>query len=176
MCSDLIFVLARSFKEVTFRASGQPSERDVSAAARNYKIRGYSQHVHRRIKKLVPRRNIAASYKTEKIQAGLEDIFTNYKDKLMENVDLPLQIRGVKIGADGEFDEDDESISTETDSLLIKDFKEASDALVELEASEKSPIVELDAEKPLVELPGDTKIAGDVKKLDLSEKLPELPG
>ena len=40
MACDLIFVLARSFKEVTFRANGQPNERDVSAAARNYKIRG----------------------------------------------------------------------------------------------------------------------------------------
>ena len=38
---DLIFVLARSFKEVTFRAGGQPNEKDVSSAARIYKLRGY---------------------------------------------------------------------------------------------------------------------------------------
>jgi hypothetical protein len=37
---DLMFVLARSFKEVTFREGGQPNEKDVAAAARIYKIRG----------------------------------------------------------------------------------------------------------------------------------------
>ena len=44
MACDLTFVLARSFKEVTFRATGQPNERDVSAAARNYSLRGYAQN------------------------------------------------------------------------------------------------------------------------------------
>jgi hypothetical protein len=39
---DLTFVLARSFKEVTFRNGGQPNERDVSAAARIYRLRGYA--------------------------------------------------------------------------------------------------------------------------------------
>jgi membrane-bound acyltransferase YfiQ involved in biofilm formation len=43
MACDLTLVLARSFKEVTFRASGQPNEKDVSSAARNYRVRGYSQ-------------------------------------------------------------------------------------------------------------------------------------
>jgi len=37
---DLILVLARSFKEVTFRASGQPNAKDVNSAARIYKLRG----------------------------------------------------------------------------------------------------------------------------------------
>ena len=83
MATDLMFVLARSFKEVTFRASGQPNERDVSAAARNYAVRGYSQHVHRDIKKLVPRRNTLASYKSNAVQEGLETIFERYKDRLM---------------------------------------------------------------------------------------------
>ena len=42
MACDLTFVLARSFKEVTFRATGQPNEKDVAAAARVYKLRGYA--------------------------------------------------------------------------------------------------------------------------------------
>lgn len=50
MACDLTFVLARSFKEVTFRANGQPTERDVEQAARNYRIRGYAHHVHLAIK------------------------------------------------------------------------------------------------------------------------------
>lgn len=91
----------------------------------------------------------------------------------MEDVDLPLHIKGMKIGDD--LDDDDEDLSTEADSVLIKDYKEASEALAELEANPKSPVVELDATKPLVELPGDTKVS-DVKRPDLTEKLPELPG
>lgn len=82
MSCDLTFVLARSFKEVTFRQGGQPAERDVLAAARNYRLRGYSQHVHNDIKKLVPRRNMAASYKADEIAKEIDAIILRYKDKL----------------------------------------------------------------------------------------------
>ncbi|KAK3063772.1 hypothetical protein LTR53_018773, partial [Teratosphaeriaceae sp. CCFEE 6253] len=75
MACDLIFVLARSFKEVTFRASGQPNEKDVGAAARNYRVRGYSQHVHREIKKLVPRHSVYAAMRVETVRQGVETIF-----------------------------------------------------------------------------------------------------
>ncbi|KXT04957.1 hypothetical protein AC578_10334 [Pseudocercospora eumusae] len=57
MSADLILVLTRAFKEVTFRNSGQPQERDVQAAARIYRVRGYSTHIHKHIKTLIPRRN-----------------------------------------------------------------------------------------------------------------------
>lgn len=77
-----MLVLARSFKEVTFRQGGQPTERDVSAAARNYRLRGYSQHVHADLKKLVPRRNMKASFKAEAIGKEMEAIIVRYKDKL----------------------------------------------------------------------------------------------
>lgn len=83
MSADLTLVLARSFKEVTFRQGGQPTERDVAAAARNYRLRGYSQHVHTDIKKLVPRRNMAASYKADIIGKEMEALVNvRYKDKL----------------------------------------------------------------------------------------------
>ena len=139
MAMDLIFVLARSFKEVTFRTSGQPNERDVNAAARNYAVRGYAQHVHRDVKKLIPRLNNIKSFKADKVQQGLEAMIEKYKDNLMENVDLPLKIQGVQIG-----DEAEDDASTEADSVLYTDFKKAEEALVELEATQ-TPVAELDA-------------------------------
>lgn len=152
MAMDLTFVLARSFKEVTFRANGQPNERDVSAAARNYAIRGYAQHVHRDIKRLIPRRNVGASYKVETVRQCLEDMVTKYKDRLMEDVDLPVKMSGVHIRGDVE----DDDLTTEADSELIVDLKEGHAAYAELDAS--TPIAELDssAQVPMAELPAET--------------------
>ena len=167
MACDLIFVLARSFKEVTFRANGQPNEKDVSAAARNYKLRGYAKHVHSHIELLVPRRNLAASYKVEVIRQSVEDLFAKYKDKLMEDVDLPTEVVNMKIG-ENPFDDDNESTATE--STLFADLKEASAVYAELEG--KSPVVELDAEKPLVELPAEREKS--VVELPADSKISEL--
>lgn len=167
MACDLIFVLARSFKEVTFRANGQPNEKDVSAAARNYKLRGYAKHVHRHIELLVPRRNLAASYKVEVIRQSVEDLFAKYKDKLMEDVDLPLEVRDMKIG-ENPFDDDNES--TETESTLFADLKEASAAYAELEAN--TPVAELDASKSMVELPAENE--RPISELSAESKVSEL--
>ena len=151
---DLTFVLARSFKEVTFRENGQPNSRDVSAAARNYAVRGYAQHVHRDVKRVIPRRDVRASYKIEVIQQALEDMITKYKDKLMEDVDLPLKVNGLRI--EGDIDDDD--LTTEADSTLIIDLKESNAAYAELDTTTpaETPVAELDASKPIVELPADT--------------------
>ena len=165
MACDLIFVLARSFKEVTFRASGQPNEKDVGAAARNYRVRGYSQHVHKEIKSLVPRHSVYASMKVEAVRRGIEDIFARYKDKLMEDIDLPLKVGRIRINSGDDITGDGESLATVDskdgdDSTLANDLKEAKDALAELEA--KEPVV--------AELPG-TKL---VTELPAIEKPPEL--
>lgn len=159
MAMDLTFVLARSFKEVTFRANGQPNERDVSAAARNYALRGYAQHVHRDIKRLIPRRNLGASYKVETIRQALEDMVTRYKDRLMDDVDLPIKVKGLHL--EGDIDEDD--LSTEADSMLMTDLKEANAAYAELDANPSTSIAELDAgsEKPIAELPAATSFGED---------------
>lgn len=101
----------------------------------------------------MPRRNLAASYKVEKVRLGIEKLFTKYKDKLMEDVDLPLKVQGMTIGS--ELEEDDNS--TEADSTLLSDLKEAHEAYAELEANE--PLAELDASKPLVELPAESKVS-----------------
>lgn len=175
MACDLTFVLARSFKEVTFRANGQPNEKDVAAAARNYRLRGYSQHVHRHIKHLVPRRNLAASYKVEKIRQGVDDLFMAYKDKLMEDENLPLKVEGLKIGSDPFADPDDDTSTDAGSSLdsatldgLDGDIVYAKRAFTNLEAS-SGGAVEMDASEPMVELPADSEpseLPGDSKAIE----------
>ena len=171
MACDLTLVLARSFKEVTFRARTQPNEKDVSAAARNYRIRGYSQHVHREIKQLVPRRNVIASFKADQVRQGIEAIIARHKDKLMEDVDLPLNVDGMSIGSK---DSDDRSISTEADSTLFSDLKQANDAVAELEAN--SPVAELDATRIVAELPASEKKLSELEDSAGTRKKYELEG
>lgn len=98
MANDLILVLVRSFREVTFRrGEGQPSEKDISAAARIYRVKGYTNHVHRDLKRLIPRKNLAASYKYDKIRKRVEELIENYKDKLMNDESLPNDQRKSKV-------------------------------------------------------------------------------
>lgn len=149
MAYDLTLVLARSFKEQG--ANGQPSEKDVVAAARQYRVRGYSQHVQRDIKKLIPRTNFQASFRVDTVQRGVGDIFRQYKDKLMDDMDLPLEVDGVKIEA-----RSGDDTSTEADSILFADAREATTALAELEANGEHVIHELNDATPLAELPVET--------------------
>lgn len=150
MSCDLTLVLARAFKEVTFRAQGQPNEKDVSAAARNYAVRGYSNHVHQDIKRLIPRKSPMASLRVDAVQQGLENVLIRYKDGLMEDVDLPLQTDGMSfMRIDSKLSDD---TSTEADSVM---FADARAALVELEAtsSRQTSIAELDGSPTVTELP-----------------------
>ena len=147
MACDLTFVLARSFKEVTFRASGQPTERDVNAAARKYHLGGYSKHIHREVKRLIPRWNVFKSFQTDKVHQGLQAIFATYKDRLMEDVDLPLDT--VKSHTDAESTDADSS--TDGDSSLFNDVRLANAAVAELDG--RRPVAELEADATLVELP-----------------------
>ncbi|KAF2765736.1 hypothetical protein EJ03DRAFT_354618 [Teratosphaeria nubilosa] len=148
MAADLTLVLARSFKEVAFRQGGMPTARDVSAAARNYRFRGYSQHVHEEVKLLVPKKNVMKSFRADQVRQGLEAIVVKYKDKLMEDVDLPLKIEGRP--SIGELSADDDT-SKGVVAELLGDLKngmkelEAGPALKELEGSQTT----------VAELPGD---------------------
>lgn len=168
MACDLILVLIRSFREVTFRNSeGQPTERDVSAAARIYRIKGYSHHVHKDVKKLVPRKNLAASYKYERIQRTVEDMMEQYRGKLMSDVDMPtapesrakklsLSLRGSGKKNSGDAESVNSSIpdinsplTTNSDS---EDGEDERDFYSQLhEAHTKA--VELEARRPMAELP-----------------------
>lgn len=182
MSCDLTLVLARSFKEVTFRQAGQPTERDVGAAARNYRLRGYSQHVHTDIKKLVPRRNMAASFKAELIGKELDALILRYKDKLskrstslpfdlkspirrkpltvppVDDVDLPLKIGRQRIG--DEDDDDEDSASSIFSDLANLRKKTTNASSVSVAVSARSTTAELDAGNPAIpEVEGDQPVA-----------------
>lgn len=175
MSLDLILVLIRAFREVVVRNSeGQPTERDVSAAARIYRIKGFSKHVHRDVKALVPKKNLAASYKYEKIQQGVEDMVETYKEKLMSDVSMPndapksrmkklsLSLRGGNRNSeDAESinssipditspvdDSDDDVESSERD--FYSELREAHQKAVELEA--RGPMSELSPTRDPAEL------------------------
>lgn len=157
MACDLTLVLARSFKEVTFSAHGQPTERHLIAAARKYQILGYAGHVHQAVKQLVPRGNVLKSFRAEKIQQGLFDIFSEYKDKFLEDVDLPLDVNGAAVASH----EADESATTDAGSSLFSDLKEDGTAVAELNGVPvgKHGAAELEAsERAIAELPESAKI------------------
>ena len=90
-----------------------------------------------------------------------------YKDKLMGDVDLPLTVQGMKIGSD--FDDD---TSTEADSTLFSDVKEASCTLAELESNAPGA-AELEACRPVAELPAESK-ASELEDNGSAKKRSEL--
>lgn len=169
MACDLILVLVRSFKEVTFRDSGQPTEKDVATAARNYRIRGYSEHVHADVKKLIPRRSLSASYKCEKIRVGVETIVERYKDELAGDGDIPLQTKRSRVengdsvrpslsnnvNSFANTLQDDDSW-TEDGNMLFRELSDAHKRAIELEAW--TPASKLSPAPGAAELYGDEKM------------------
>ena len=151
MSADLILVLILSFKQVALQ-SRQPQEKDFQNASRDYRLRGYSEHVHLDIKTLIPRRSLAASYKYDKIRDGLESIVDRYKNKLMEGEKLPSDAKSRRGNLDLHEDEDDARI-----------IHQVSDKLVELEGSQPTELptgkeaitTELPVHEKPVELAGD---------------------
>ena len=97
-------------------------------------------------------------------------MFTVYKDKLMEDVDLPLKVESLNIGSDADAD----SIA-ETDSSLVNDYRDVTEAYAkrdpnvpDMEAT--TPVAELDANRPLVELPTERNVV----ELPTERKVAEL--
>lgn len=153
MACDLTLVLARSFKEITFRARGQPNEKDVGVAARHYAVRGYARHVHRDIRRLIPRMDLKSVYRIDEVQRGIEDLFDRYRDKLMEGVNLPTELKELSMIDDGRDD-----MNMETDSVFSMDVIQTRLALKALEAGERTSFVtELDGSQSAVELSGESR-------------------
>lgn len=173
MSCDLILVLVRSFREVAFRGSeGQPSERDVEKAARMYRLKGFSLHVHRDVKKLVPKKNLAASYKYDKVQSTVEDMIETYKEKLMNDENMPnpapasrmkklslsLSLRGGQ-HRNSDADSINSSIPDITSPIEDSDDEDDSDGsekniFAQLHEAHKKA-VELEAQVPIPEMPHD---------------------
>ncbi|KZF26032.1 hypothetical protein L228DRAFT_3439 [Xylona heveae TC161] len=120
LAADLILILAKSFRDASAKNIGQPLASDLRVAARAY--RPVVGEVHRKIKKLVPRRNLVACYRTDKVREGFENIIEEYKNKVVDDIPVPSAER---------FDESDnasESDLASTDTLI----DDAKDILVEV--------------------------------------------
>lgn len=140
------YLLTRAFAQA--RKDRHPQDSEVQSAARLYHIRGFSEHVHQDIKKLTPRRNVGASYRYDRIRQGIEDIVDRYKDNLIDNTTLPLELERSRRAV--EPDSDDESAGSS--STFYEKFHKANQrAAIELDAS--TPAVELPAGPQAVELP-----------------------
>lgn len=156
----------------------------------------YSSHVHHRVKKLVPRRNMAASYKCEAISQALDDMFAEYKDKLMEDIDLPTDVKGLKIGKDGDDDAmtinsslAGDDASTIGDSSLADDVQELADTAAAHEKGDSKgapqggavelagdmPLAELDGVRPVAELPAEIK-KGQMEDVSMAKPKYEMQG
>lgn len=123
-----------------------------------------------------------------------------YKDMLMEDVDLPAGVRELSIrSASGSVKEDSSSLaSTEAESSLADDISDAKSGLKnwqtattvselsantpvsrsgfsqasELEGT--TPLVEMDASRPIAELPAEVK-KGQMEDVSTAKKPHELP-
>ncbi|KAL8783816.1 MAG: hypothetical protein Q9213_004362 [Squamulea squamosa] len=86
LASDLILILVRAFRSTTTTCVGQPEEKDVALAAREY--RAISADVHKEIFKLVPRRNVVKSFRYSKVRLGLKEIIERFKDEVVKDLSL----------------------------------------------------------------------------------------
>lgn len=151
MSCDLILTLVRSFREVAFRESAMPRERDVHAAARIYRIRGYAEHVHGDIRKLLPKRNVTACYRYPRIKSTVEAFLNTYREKLTDNAEGSL--KGLSLG--GSADQLSRTTSStgddeDDDSVVYREIRAANAKAAELEA--RGPMAEMAGEREAAEL------------------------
>ncbi|KAI4104328.1 MAG: hypothetical protein L6R37_003325 [Teloschistes peruensis] len=83
IASDLILVLVRAFRSTTTTCVGQPEEKHVIQAARDYRdIRG---NVHKEVLRLVPKKNVMKSFRYGKVRLGLENVIGRYQGEVTED-------------------------------------------------------------------------------------------
>ena len=91
LACDLILILVRSFKEAAERRIGQPQDRELSDAARAYRL--LAKDVHAEIANVVRKRNFIASYRVDRIQGRFEEIVTKYREQVEEIESRPQNFR-----------------------------------------------------------------------------------
>ncbi|KAL8775566.1 MAG: hypothetical protein Q9209_000062 [Squamulea sp. 1 TL-2023] len=84
LASDLILILVRAFRSTTTTCVGQPEEKEVALAAREYRAIGAD--VHKEIFKLVPKRNVVKSFRYSKVRLGLKRIIEKFKDEVVKDL------------------------------------------------------------------------------------------
>lgn len=83
LASDLILILVRAFRSTTTTCIGQPEEKHVARAARDY--RRISGDVHQDIFKLVPKKNVLKSFRYDKVRLGLEEIVKRFQEEVTKD-------------------------------------------------------------------------------------------
>lgn len=85
LASDLILILTLAFRKTACTCVGQPLVKDVERAATHY--RPLSSKVHKEVMELVPKRNLAKSFRHNVVRLGLEKILHRYKEHLVTNAE-----------------------------------------------------------------------------------------
>jgi len=83
LASDLILILVRAFRSTATTCIGQPEEKHVARAARDY--RHISGDVHRELFNLVPKRNVVKSFRYGKVRLGLEEIVKRFQEEVTKD-------------------------------------------------------------------------------------------
>lgn len=86
LASDLILILVRAFRSTTTTCIGQPEEKHVARAARDY--RRISGNVHQAIFKVVPKSNVVRSFRYGKIRLGLEEVVKHFQEEVSKDSNL----------------------------------------------------------------------------------------
>lgn len=84
LASDLILILVRAFKSTTTTCIGQPEEKHVARAARDY--RRISGNVHREIFKVVPKSHVVKSFRYGKVRLGLEEVVKQFQEEVTKDL------------------------------------------------------------------------------------------
>lgn len=132
LAADMILILARSFREASNKNIGQPLSNDLGAAARAY--RPFASEVHKKIRKLVPRKNPFACFRTNEIRVGFETIIEEYRSRVVDDITIP------KEKSFGKSDDEDKESDLDSDVTLVHDvtssLKEVKDRIKRAKSSE----------------------------------------
>lgn len=84
LSADLILILTGSFTAASQRSVGQPLDTDLEAAACAYLP--FTKEVHRKIIDLIPKGDVGACFRIEKVRAGLEEVIECYRSKVVNGI------------------------------------------------------------------------------------------
>ena len=130
LACDVILILVKAFKDSTDKCVGQPLRKDVEFAALEY--RKISKMVHKKIKKVIPRRNMIKSFQANRVHEQFTAIVAEYKALVTEGIGQ------VKIMKPKDCDDDSDSDTTEAESK--EQMKSLNVKHEELEAQEHTTL------------------------------------
>jgi hypothetical protein len=116
LACDVILILTRAFREATLKSVAKPDKRDVENAAIEY--RKHSHEVHCRVKKGL--RNFLKCFKIGQVEILLDNIIEEFKWKVLEGVEPPLQ-QNLGRDSDSSTAPDDADHSDDSDGSLVKE-------------------------------------------------------